>query len=367
MAQMVPVSALRLDDSNARLPEELRGRPPEEILNWFYNEGVLEELAISFLDHGYFSQEPLFAVAEADGTWTVIEGNRRLAALAILRQLDPAIDAGLSFPFVDEVSDSRLDRLAEVPVNEVESRDDLREFLGFRHIGGLKEWPPEAKARWIETEIARRTTEVSGENIFRDVARSVGTNTQSIRGPYLALRIMRYALDELDEGDDLSAAHFVRRERFGVLVRATNSPDLRQFIAPTSTGGLLTLDDINSYMSTVDTDRLSRVLSDMAPRPGHKTPLLADSRDVTTYARALQHPIASTVLTKYGDLALAKQILDREDLPNRLQTVERTVRAILDEIQRDLDDLPPESLDAALALKSAVDSLVVQVQHRPAQ
>jgi len=360
----IDVDRLVLDDKNPRLPEHLHGASQAEILRWLFEESVLEELAISFLDHGYFAHEPLFAVKSGE-TWTVIEGNRRLAALMVLLQNEDAVEAGAVFPFADQVTPNQIARLQQLPVIEIESPEEIHDFLGFRHIGGIKEWPPEAKARWIESEIKRRTESGGDGNVFRSIARAVGTNAQSIRGPYLALRIVRHALDEFD---DQSSVHFVRRERFGVLVRATNSPDLRAFIAPEHPGGTLsTLDELTEYVRSVDSHRLARVFQDMTPRPDRKTALLSDSRDVTTYAMALEHPVASRVLEDYGDLALAKQILDREDLPNRLRKIERTIRSILDEIQRDLEDLPDGSSEAVEGLRSATDSLVAQIEHRSSQ
>ena len=46
---------------------------------------MLEEIAQSFMDHGFFRNEPLIVTRVNGQGYTVIEGNRRLATLKVLR------------------------------------------------------------------------------------------------------------------------------------------------------------------------------------------------------------------------------------------------------------------------------------------
>lgn len=362
-ADELSLDQLLLDEQNPRLPEHLQGGDQASILEWMYDHAVLEELLVSFLDHGYLDHEPLFVLASStEHKWIVLEGNRRLAALMILTGQQAALDAEIQYTPVEEPSPRQLSALATIPVRKVATREDVRQFVGFRHIGGLKEWPPEAKARWIEDEIRRRRASNGNSNVFADIARSVGTNAQSVRGPYLALRILRQAMDELE--DDDTTARYVQAHRFGVLVRATNSPDLRSHLAPEGPASLRTLSDIEDLVTALVTERLARVLRDMVPPPGRKTPVLADSRDVTTYARALQHPVASKALDDYGDLSLARQVLDRQDLPVRIRRLGDSVRVILEEIQRGFEPPPEGAHEAARQLLTATKSLEVQLGAR---
>jgi hypothetical protein len=358
------LSELLLDDENPRLPEPLQKAPQAEILRWMFENGVLEELAVSFLEHGYLDHDPLFVVEAPSGSsWVVLEGNRRLATLMVLTRHATAIEADVAFSLSEEPSSDQLALLNPVPVRIVPDRDDVREYVGFRHIGGIKEWPPEAKARWIEEEIVRRARSGAvSANIFAEIGRSVGTNAQSIRGPYLALRLLRHAKDELE--DDTHDVQYVQSARFGVLVRATNSPDLRSFLAPDGPRDLRTLELIEALIAAVDLARLARVISDLVPHGGRRRAVLSDSRDVTVYARALQHPVASKALEDYGDLSLAAQILDRQDLPDRIRALERSVRVLLDELQRDLTPAPPGSIEAIRGLVAAVQSLDIQLVNR---
>ena len=188
---------LRVEDIQLRR----RKPPPAEfvdrrnqssILTYMYRTAVLDELGRSFADNGYFEHEPLLVTRESD-SWVVLEGNRRLAALKVLLQTPAADEAGLRFDL--EIGNELREQLALVPCYVV-GREEVRKYLGFRHIGGIKRWGPEAKARYVIDEVDRART--AGElRPFLAVARRVGSNTQSIRDSYIALLLLRHGRLEL--------------------------------------------------------------------------------------------------------------------------------------------------------------------------
>lgn len=151
----------------------------------------------------------------------VVEGNRRLATLLIV--LDLPIADGLHFPDL-RVTSSHRKALWEAPCFEVASREEVYRFLGFRHIGGIKTWSSEAKARYIyrevEDEVAKRLDEV-----FAAVSRRTGLDTGAIRTSYLAYALIHAARDKLGLDTTRLLAHDERR--FGVWIRAMQSPDVR--------------------------------------------------------------------------------------------------------------------------------------------
>src|SRR5437660_3948446 len=147
------ITDLRLDSENPRLPERLMGAQQSAILEYLFNHMTLTELAQSYLDNGFFVHEPLIVLkGKTDGKHTVLEGNRRLAALMVLHQLPEAGE--LRFLEI-EATGAQLDALKTVPGFAIDSRDDVHRFLGFRHIGGIKTWDPDAKARYLRAEVER--------------------------------------------------------------------------------------------------------------------------------------------------------------------------------------------------------------------
>ena len=178
--QAIPFHRLLLDDENPRLPERLRRQPQSEILKYLNEHGVLEELAQSYLDNGYFPHEPLIVVPIGDeDVYTVVEGNRRLAALSILHGTSEADDAG--FAGIDP-SPAQLAQLTNIPCFVISDRNQIHAYIGFRHIGGLKTWPPEAKARYLLAEVDRLVEENVADP-FRELSRRVGSNAQGVRNP----------------------------------------------------------------------------------------------------------------------------------------------------------------------------------------
>lgn len=198
------------------------------------------------------------------------------------------------------------------------SRDAVRKYLGFRHLGGIKTWSAEAKARYIAREVDAAANE---ESPFIAVSRRVGSNVQGVRNAYIAISTLRYARDEFSL--DTKAVLY---NRFGVWTRCMNSPELRAYIG---LGDPRTLPAVRRDVATLDKAHLAEVLGDLTPAPGKKKPLLADSRDVTVYAQALHDEQAHRALRDRGDLELARQLVEEATLPDRLAALTNSVETMI--------------------------------------
>ena len=318
----IPVGSLLLDSENPRLPERLRGGSQSQILNFLHDQGVLEELAKSYMDNGFFQHEPLIVVRQDDESFTVVEGNRRLSALKILHGF-PEAD-GLHFFGIDP-SAEQLQEFNEIPCFLASNRDQIHAFIGFRHIGGIKTWQPEAKARYLLAEVGN-LVDAGVADPFGELGRRVGSNAQGVRNPYLAIRILLYAREEFG----LHVA-FVQEHRFGVWLRCMNSADIRKYIGLAQAR---TYQDIEDALEGINRDRLAEVLGDLERREGRSRAVLGDSREVTTYGRVLAHERAQAILRRTGDLGLAKQIIDELDLEARAWRLAESVSLFMDALHR---------------------------------
>src|SRR5262249_6145244 len=152
----------------------------------------------------------------------------------------------------------------------------VRKYLGFRHIGGIKTWSAEAKARYIASEVDGLP---SPDGAFLEVARRVGSNLQGGRNSYIAISTLHPATDDhglkVDPGPE---------NRFGLWTPCITSPELRAYIG---LGDPRTLEDVRTQLDALARNALAEVIGDLTPRAGNKRALLADSRDVTVYAQAL--------------------------------------------------------------------------------
>lgn len=75
---------LRLDPNNVRLDPAIRGKAPEgDIVQELFQSENAYDLARSIATAGFFTHE-LPTVVEGAEHWTVVEGNRRVAAIKAL-------------------------------------------------------------------------------------------------------------------------------------------------------------------------------------------------------------------------------------------------------------------------------------------
>jgi hypothetical protein len=341
----IDIDRLLLDKDNPRLPEELQGANQAAILEYLYNNASLDELARSFVDNGFFEHEPLIVAAENDH-YVVLEGNRRLGALKVL--LGEPEAEGLEIDLDGDVPAEDVARLHSVPCFVVDDRDDVHKYLGFRHIGGIKKWSAEAKARYVTAEVDR-VAAAGSDQPFRDVARRVGSNVQGIRNSYVAMAALRVAKREFS----VPIEH-VEQRRFGVWLRAMNSPELRDYVG---LGTPRTYQEIRETLPSLHGDQLAEVIADMSPQDGTGRAVLADSRDVTTYAQILTNRRAHSVLRRYRDFELAKQIVVQADIPVRIRQLARSVQLVIDEVSR-MDERAPDVQEAAEELASLSRALL---------
>ncbi|MEW4477584.1 hypothetical protein, partial [Vibrio cholerae] len=80
--EFIPLSKLNLDKSNPRLPSKFRkgNLSKSEIVNWMLGDASIIELMLAIGNAGFFIGEALLVIQESDGTYTVVEGNRRLTS-----------------------------------------------------------------------------------------------------------------------------------------------------------------------------------------------------------------------------------------------------------------------------------------------
>jgi len=214
------VTHLLLDPENPRLPADLREREQIELLRYFVVHYDLEELGWSMAEKGYFAEEPLLTTLAEDPDYrVVVEGNRRLAALKLLT--DAEARAAIERPLWHELAELAAEhQLGQVPTRLYAKRQNLLEYLGFRHVSGLMQWTADAKARYV------RTLVVDYGYSFQKAGRVIGSRQDAIRRQFIAWQALEQAREA---GVDVTAAV----EHFGVFYRALQNPRIREFLTLT--------------------------------------------------------------------------------------------------------------------------------------
>jgi len=184
------------------------------------------EVALSIAENGFFYSEPLFVVAdnpyETDPKrrrYIAIEGNRRLAAVLLLRdrKLREKLKA-TNLPDIDDVSRSKL---GELPAILYPDRQSLWTSVGFRHINGIKPWDSFSKAKYIAE--VKEKYDIS----LAEIAQKIGDRHATVKRLYRGYKILEQA--ELQVGFDRED---IARNRFyfSHLYTAADQPDFQRFL-----------------------------------------------------------------------------------------------------------------------------------------
>ncbi|UPR52761.1 hypothetical protein ITG09_03700 [Vibrio cyclitrophicus] len=221
--ETVDLDRLKLDSKNPRLPLKLRDATNRQVVDWMLSDASLIELMMAIGTNGFFPGEPLL-VAEEGGKLVVIEGNRRLASLMILNEkVIPTVQLGS----VNQVKEKTSERPTAIPVIRFERREQIEKYLGFRHVTGVKEWSPLAKARYLKSLMDTVADGFITNEQYRELAKQIGS-----KRPYVQRLIVSYDLYELIEREQFYGIADLDEDRFHFtyLMDSLNRPEIRKFI-----------------------------------------------------------------------------------------------------------------------------------------
>jgi hypothetical protein len=274
----------------------------------------LEELGWSMVEHGYFDEEPLLVVQpeSTSDKRIVVEGNRRLATLKLLSDSQARLYVGK--PVWDTIADAAAEKgrdLTRVPVREYHTRQELIEYLGFRHVSGLMQWEAEAKARFVYQLISDYGHD------FGEVARTIGSRSDAIRRQFIAWGALEQARRA---GVDVSQA--IRR--FGVLYRALQNPNTRKFLG--LNGWIDGTREMREPLDPGGTERFGELLGFIFG-PDR---VIKESRRLDDLGKALSEPVALGVLRQERDVDTALRELpeDRSALLATMRTAYRGLTGV---------------------------------------
>ncbi|WP_347057390.1 ParB/Srx family N-terminal domain-containing protein [Blastococcus sp. HT6-30] len=198
----LPIDDLRFDADNPRMPTHLDGKDVTAVLSFMLEDAGLLDLMRSISSQGFFPGEPLLVSSATEDTYTVVEGNRRLAASILLNNPDLAPTRKTAVKAVAESGQVP----GTLPVLIFPERADILKHLGYRHVTGIKEWDPLAKARFLRQRYEGETG--SPQDRFKALARSIGSRSDYVARLLTALALYNrtqdneyYGIRELGEDD----------------------------------------------------------------------------------------------------------------------------------------------------------------------
>ena len=182
----IAVDQLAFDVKNPRLAEFSDSPIQNEmdIIKILWETEDVQELVTSIAASGFFRHEPLIVIEES-GKFVVIEGNRRLAAVKVIRE--PAVARQVKAHIPTTVPDL-VDGLNRLPCL-IDTREDTWQFLGFKHVNGPAKWGSYAKARYVAW--VNETFNVS----LIQIAQQIGDNHNTVQRLFRGLKVIEQAED----------------------------------------------------------------------------------------------------------------------------------------------------------------------------
>ena len=197
--------------------ERVQARAAEEISKF-----GIEDLHYSILRNGFLPLDRLVVreLSGQSGKFVVVEGNRRLAALNMLRQ---RIADGLLEE--DGVSDEDLALLTEqtesLQVLHYTGADyeDVSWLLqGIRHIGGIRDWEPAQRAKLVADQIS------DGTASFSTVGQKFGLSAIAVGRLYRSYKALQQMRSHPEYGS------LARNDYFSLFEQAYRNAEIRRWL-----------------------------------------------------------------------------------------------------------------------------------------
>jgi hypothetical protein len=222
--QQCATSQLFFDEDNPRLAtgDKISAENEVAIISTLREISDLDELIGSICANTYLDLEPLIAMPRTGG-YTVLEGNRRLAAIKLIQNPDLAKKCKVSLP--EGISQAVYDSLKNVTIVTVNSPSEAQAFIAFKHINGPYRWDSHAKAKFV-TEWYKR--ERSNGITIDDIARQIGDENNTIRSYVSSMLVLEQA--EREKLFEIKDRYNKGRFAFSHLYTALDRKEYMQFL-----------------------------------------------------------------------------------------------------------------------------------------
>lgn len=262
---MINVEQLKYDELNPRLPKRLLGiRDEEKIIDYMVKNGNILELMKSIAETGYSEAEPLLVVKDlSDNKYVVVEGNRRLTAVKLLN--NPQL-AKVRTASIDEIVKEAGFIPKEIPVIIYNSRDQILDYLGYRHITGVKDWGALEKARYLDQLYQVHCNEENKAYIYTKLAKMIGSRSDYVCKLHQALKLYNMANEEAYYGANISEEEI----SFSWITTAIGYSEIIQFI------------NITDDMKQINSENYKKIFLWMFD-PQKK--VIGDSREISKLAK----------------------------------------------------------------------------------
>lgn len=360
----ISIDKLRLDPDNPRFAEYITDRSTQkDIVNLIVRQFGVDDVLSSISVSGYFSAEPLVCRENGNGIYTVVEGNRRLAAMLILSDDERGNDHAkrrekYKLIHADHGSPA-FNPAPAIVFTERDSQDTLLSYLGVRHIVSTKEWDSYAKATWVS-----RALENSGLNLD-DIAEMIGDTRGTIQRMLMGFRFV----DQLKTEGQFSPQNSLRKGRgsntefpFSWIYTALGYEPVKKFIG---------IDQNPENRTPIPLEKLDNAGLVVRTMFGDSsrgiTPAIEDSRQIPDLAKAFANPEKIAYLRQGKNIKEIERITQPLDelLGNALIEVLGHLREVTGRLSdEDIDQhTASQLLRTASSIKKQADALFKHISN----
>ncbi len=181
--QFISYENIGFDFINPRLPNSLK-KAESDIIDWMLSKENITDLMSSIGEKGFFPGEPLLVVPNGK-KYIVIEGNRRYTAVLLLNKPDLATQKKGS---VTEIVKNANQIPKELPCLIFNAREEIIDYLGYRHITGVEAWDSLAKARYLR-QLSVPLSREPFKNLCKILARQIGSTPNYVKQLLLGIEL----------------------------------------------------------------------------------------------------------------------------------------------------------------------------------
>lgn len=352
IAKLVPISCLRLDPLNPRLPEAHRGGSQTDLAVVLEMGFDAYAVAQSIADNGYFMGEPLLAVPSGSETdaWIVVEGNRRLTALLGLARHDVRREFAEPDRWETVAARASIQAATQIPIIEHATREATHVEVARAHVVGKLAWRPYMQARFIAARVAEGKT-------IAEVAELIGITKSKAADLFRDQAVVAQAQRIGLETSEIEKA-------FSVLTVAMGNTKLRDHVgAPLGSR----LDPAEDPVPASKVGELGELISWIFGDEDSE-PKINDSRQTSQLGNVVASEVGLAALRAGASLEEAKQRVTaagmdpRDRLIHRLTSSKSSLSAASDDLTTYASDSQVQALLADVeALVESLRSIIVEV------
>lgn len=318
--RQIVTTDLEFDPENPRFYRLNNSSNVESIVEEMLDKEGAQNLMLSIGQKGYFAGEPLLVVSEdGNAPFTVVEGNRRLAAVKLLNgEIPPPARRKIS------IGQIRAEAVVkefptELPCLVYNSRKDVLRYLGYRHITGIQEWDALSKARYLAELRETFYSSTPKAEQLKSLANEIGSRSDYVAQLLTALNL--YICAESTQnffGLPITA----KDVEFSYVTTALNYSSICEWL------GLENKSDVE--MPGLQEENLKRAFGWFFSKDQLGRTVLGESRNLSELAAVVRNPEAVKVLLETNELAEAYLYSDgpQQALENAMQTALDRVNTI---------------------------------------